>query len=108
MNFIACDGVWQSAGQTPVCVGTLTTVQLDGSLEGSAAEKADKKRLLHEALQEFARSVRLFPERFIESSQVVEPRIQTHEIYHLKRTHRVIETELCAHVDVIGCAETFL
>ncbi|RIA18859.1 hypothetical protein DFO61_2014, partial [Ectopseudomonas oleovorans] len=28
MNFIVCDGVWESAGQTPVCVGTLSTVAL--------------------------------------------------------------------------------
>jgi len=28
MNFIVCDGVWESAGRTPVCVGTLTTVAL--------------------------------------------------------------------------------
>ncbi|MDG9931020.1 MULTISPECIES: hypothetical protein [unclassified Pseudomonas] len=29
MNFIVCNGVWESAGQTPVCVGTLSTVSRD-------------------------------------------------------------------------------
>lgn len=53
MNFIACDGVWQSAGQTPVCVGTLTTVaQNEISSSGLTAE--DYSELRGHALVLFA------------------------------------------------------
>ena len=39
MNFIVCDGEWQSAGQTPVCSGTLSTVaQNEISSLGLSAE----------------------------------------------------------------------
>ncbi|MFP6860800.1 hypothetical protein [Pseudomonas sp.] len=53
MNFIACDGVWQSVGQTPVCVGTLTTVaQNEISPSGLTAE--DHAQIREHALILFA------------------------------------------------------
>jgi hypothetical protein len=53
VNFIACDGVWQSAGQTPICVGTLTTVaHTEISPSGLTAE--DHAQIREHALILFA------------------------------------------------------
>ena len=53
MNFIVCDGVWLSAGQTPVCSGTLSTVaQNEISPSGLTAE--DYSELRGHALVLFA------------------------------------------------------
>lgn len=53
MNFIVCDGVWQSAGQTPVCSGTLSTVaQNEISPSGLTAE--DHEQIREHALVLFA------------------------------------------------------
>lgn len=53
MNFIVCDCVWQSAGQTPVCSGTLSTVaQNEISPSGLTAE--DHAQIREHALILFA------------------------------------------------------
>ncbi|MFV9656324.1 hypothetical protein ACNFCK_15540 [Pseudomonas sp. NY15366] len=53
MNFIVCDGVWESAGQTPVCVGTLSTIALSEiSPTGLTAE--DHAQIREHALVLFA------------------------------------------------------
>lgn len=53
MNLIACDGVWQSAGQTPVCVGTLTTVA-HNEISPSGLTAEDYSELRGHALVLFA------------------------------------------------------
>jgi len=53
VNFIVCEGVWESVGQTPVCVGTLTTVALaEISPTGLTAE--DHAQIRESALVLFA------------------------------------------------------
>ncbi|MFY1053906.1 hypothetical protein ACT048_25120 [Ectopseudomonas khazarica] len=53
MDFIVCDGVWESAGQTPVCNGTLSTVSL-GEISPSGLTAEDHAQLREQALVLFA------------------------------------------------------
>ncbi|OEC35175.1 hypothetical protein SAMN05216600_116108 [Pseudomonas cuatrocienegasensis] len=53
MNFIVCDGVWESAGQTPVCVGTLSTMALS-EISPSGLTAEDHAQLRDNALILFA------------------------------------------------------
>ena len=53
MDFIVCDGVWESAGQTPVCNGTLSTVSL-GEISPSGLTAEDHAQIREQALVLFA------------------------------------------------------
>ncbi|CAE6927622.1 hypothetical protein JWV26_22540 [Ectopseudomonas toyotomiensis] len=53
MDFIVCDGVWESSGQTPVCNGTLSTVSL-GEISPSGLTAEDHAQIREQALVLFA------------------------------------------------------
>jgi len=53
MNFIVCDGVWESVGQTPVCTGTLSTIAL-AEISPSGLTAEDHAEIREHALMLFA------------------------------------------------------
>src|SRR5438067_3658456 len=57
--------------------------------------------------QERARTI-LFAERLMEKIEDAQPGIQTDQVDHLKRPHRMIQTEFDGFIDITRAGDTFL